>query len=132
MFSNIGSIIENRINELLTETTVYFDNVAANPITGENCIRITDIGGKTNLISGTADSGINRLDGTAIVEVFVPLGSGKRESDELCDLVFNKFVNYINGNFKCYSIQKQRIGEDNAFFKQNVIIYYQYDKCNVN
>jgi hypothetical protein len=130
MFLEIGRYIEERVQaEIEPVVTVLYDNITGNPKIGETTIRVTDVGGNGRLFAGTATAGAHRLVGTLIIEVYTPIGEGKRVNDTLCDFVSAAFRNYSIGTMKFESPGKQRIGEERDLFHQNVIVPYQYDEC---
>ncbi len=138
--AEIRSHFYDRIRTSFPDLTVFFDNQRAKPPEGldvsdetepEDRIksawcRITVVWGQANQADMSKQPRI-RTQGTVIVQVFVPVGSGDglalRISDEVCD-IFRR-ARLAGMTFR--APHPSRVGPDDNWYQINVVMPMHYD-----
>ena len=129
MFDNQAKLIEKRLGDNWLATPIAWDGVEYIPSPGKPWIRIQVSWADSTLISGTSDGGVYRETGIITIGVFTANKTGTRSNQDFCSSIANIFRGWSEGSLFCQAPYVVRVGEENEWFYQNVIIPFFYDNC---
>jgi len=126
MFDDANSIIETRLNDNWTTTSIQFDNVRFVPVVGTAFIRLQVEWAASNVIS---IGGRIKSEGYVLISIFVPYGSGNSTIMGYADTIAGLFNMYHEGSIRFKSAIINRVGANKEWFQINVEIPFDYDTC---
>ncbi len=127
MFNAANILIEARLRNNWTETLIDWDNVEFNPVRGTPFVRL-----QTEWVD-TVVKGVNgrsRGEGYINLSVFVQLGTGTNRITEMASDLSDIFNRWDNGSLKFGVARIMRIGEQEQWYRLDVIVPFIYDECN--
>lgn len=124
-FETASRSAEKRLQDNWAATPVAWDNKAFKQPRGTPWIRYQmSWGGALQIAIKTS-----RESGVIMIGVFTPKGDGPRPNHSLCDTIAALYRNWQEGYLFCEAPYVERVGEDEEWFHQNVVIPFYYDNC---
>lgn len=126
MFEAANTLIEDRLRTLWTDTLIDWDNVEFTPVRGTPFVRlqiewtdaiVTSIGGR------------NRGEGYINLSAFIPSNTGTESISTTCDDLATIFNKWDTGNLRFKIARTVRIGEQQQWYRRDVIVPFTYDEC---
>ena len=126
MYTEITSLIEDQLRDNWTDTLVDWDNVEFKPERGTAFIRLqTEITNANPISIGRRD----RAAGYINVSIFVPANTGSVQVNILADKIGVIFNRWITTAIKFGIARTQRIGQQESWYRIDVIVPFTYDYC---
>lgn len=127
MFEAANTLIEDRLRALWTDTLIDWDNVEFKPVRGTAFVRLQIEWVDANVVSV---SGRDRGEGYINLSVFIPSNTGTEAISTICDDLATIFNKYDTGNLRFKIARTIRVGEQEQWYRRDVIIPFTYDECN--
>jgi len=125
MFSFQYRILQNHLKHNWLLSDVVLDDNDFVPEPGIPWVSFTASWADSRPIS--VSKGSYKDDGIAIVSVFTPLNAGEGRNIAICQEVINLFKGWSFGRLICKEPYIKRVGEEEEWFHQNVMIPFSYD-----
>lgn len=126
MFEAANTLIEDRLRALWSTTLIDWDNVEFAPIRGTSFIRLQIEWIDANVVSV---GGRNRGEGYINLSVFTPSNTGTEIISTMCDDLATIFNKYDTGNLRFKIARTIRVGEQEQWYRRDVIVPFTYDEC---
>lgn len=126
MFEVANTLIEDRLRDSWSDTDIDWDNVEFTPVRGTAFVRLQTEWVDANVIS---IGGRNRGTGYINLSVFVPSNTGTVTVSNMADSLSAIFNKWESGNLKFLVARTVRIGEQNQWYRLDVLVPFLYDEC---
>jgi hypothetical protein len=127
MFEAANTLIETRLKTRWTTTKIDWDNVEFNPVRGTSFVRL-DIEWIAN--SSISIGGLDRGEGYINLSIFVPSNTGTKVITSMADSLSAIFRKWTSGNLQFGVPRIIGKGEQEEWFRNDLIIPFKYDECN--
>jgi len=127
MFEAATSSIEDRLRANWTDTLIDWDNVEFTPVRGVSFVRLQIEWTSTDTVSV---GGRDRGEGYINLSVFVPANTGTEVVTKMADdlsVIFNK---WDDGSIRFKVARTIRIGQQEQWYRLDVLVPFTYDECN--
>jgi len=127
MFEAAIILIENRLRDNWTDTLIDWDNVEFTPVRGVSFVRLQTEWTDTNSVSV---GGRDRGEGYVNLSIFVPANTGTEVVSKMADdisIIYNK---WSTGDLKFHVARTVRIGQQEQWYRLDVLVPFTYDECN--
>jgi len=127
MFEAANTLIEDRLRANWVATPIDWDNVEFNPVRGASFVRLQTEWTDTNSVSV---SGRDRGEGYITLSVFVPANTGTEAVSKMADDLAAIYNKWTTGALKFLVGRTVRIGQQEQWYRLDVIVPFTYDECN--
>lgn len=126
MFFEVDKMIEDRLRAEWSGTAIDWDNVEFTPVRGTPFIRLQVEWVDTNTISS---GGLDRGEGYVNISMFMPANTGTEGVAQGADMVALVFNKWDNGYLKFGVARTMRVGQQESWYRLDVIIPFTVDEC---
>lgn len=124
MSEEVQRILETRLKAVVpTGIPIAWDNSDYVPVIGKLHIQCV----LDQVLSEILSNSCQRETYLFSLKVFAPAGEGVKNSIELCSLLTDVFFNYIESNLWCKTAKIHRVGNQEQWYRQDVLIDVQND-----
>ncbi len=127
MFEAATTLIEDKLRAEWLQTLIDWDNVEFTPARGTAFVRL-QIEWLDNAIA-TVGGTRTKANGYTNVSVFVPTNTGTQAVSKMADDLALIFDKWDTGELKFKVATIQRVGQQEQWFRLDVITPFTYDNC---
>lgn len=127
MFSEVNSLIENRLFYNWVTTPIDYDNVEYKPVRGNSFVRLAIEWVDSQAVS---IGGLSRGAGYVDVSIFAPSNTGVQLINALADEIASLYNKWAYEGLRFRVARTVRVGQQEEWYQLKVLIPFTFDECN--